>query len=111
MTTNAETPQRHTGGSPEGSAGSGSTATTVAQPTPVTQRLRPGAWPACPYTEPLLVRARAERARRALTLGSIRADLEEQPSAPAIRASARRWATDVLALAEDVAAEKTETAR
>ncbi|MEW2135512.1 hypothetical protein AB0892_02690 [Streptomyces sp. NPDC005409] len=70
-----------------------------------------GAWPPCPYTDALLVRARAERARRAITLGSIRASLEEQPSATSIRAAARRWAADVLALAEDIAAEKTENAR
>lgn len=111
MTTKADTRRVQGAGYPEGSASGGSTTATVAQQPPVTQRLAPGAWPVCPYTEALLVRARAERARRALTLGSIRADLEEQPSARAIRASARRWATDVLSLAEDIAAEKTETAR
>ncbi|MGW2040491.1 hypothetical protein [Streptomyces virginiae] len=111
MSANAETRHGLGVGSPEGSAGSGSSATTVAQPTPAWPGLRPGDWPRCPYTDALLVRARAERARRALTLGSIRADLEEQPSARAIRTSARRWAADVLALAEDVAAEKTENAR
>ncbi|MFE9481457.1 hypothetical protein ACFYNM_22975 [Streptomyces spororaveus] len=71
----------------------------------------PGGWPPCPYTDELLKRARAERARRVLTLGSIRADLEDQPSAGAVRTAARRWVADVLALAEDVATEKTENAR
>ncbi|MFF4448925.1 hypothetical protein [Streptomyces sp. NPDC001502] len=70
-----------------------------------------GEWPLCPYTDPLLKRARAERARRVLTLGSIRADLEDQPSARAVRTAARRWVADLLALAEDVATEKTENAR
>ncbi|WP_327263954.1 hypothetical protein OG444_22905 [Streptomyces sp. NBC_01232] len=70
-----------------------------------------GEWPRCPYTEELLVQARRERARRELTLGSIRASLEEQPSATSARAAARRWVADVLALAEHVATDKTETAR
>ncbi|WP_369778038.1 hypothetical protein [Streptomyces sp. R33] len=57
------------------------------------------------------MRTRAERARRVLTIGSIRADLEGQPSARAVRTAARGWVADVLALAEDIAAEKTENAR
>lgn len=68
-------------------------------------------WADRPYTDDMLVRARAARARRALTFGSIRADLEEQPSARAVRRCARRWVADLLALAEDVATEKTENAR
>ncbi|MBT2450936.1 hypothetical protein J7F03_28450 [Streptomyces sp. ISL-43] len=67
-----------------------------------------GAWPPAPYTEEFLIRARAERARRELTLGSIRASLEDQPSARAVRTAARNWAADVLALAEEIATEKTE---
>ncbi|WP_327302930.1 hypothetical protein OG730_04495 [Streptomyces sp. NBC_01298] len=70
-----------------------------------------GEWPQCPYTDELLIRARRERARRELTLGSIRASLEEQPSATSTRAAARRWVADVLALAEHVTTDKTETAR
>ncbi|MER6252900.1 hypothetical protein ABT224_16220 [Streptomyces sp. NPDC001584] len=70
-----------------------------------------GDWPLCPYTDPLLKRARAERARRVMTLGSIRASLEDQPSARAVRTAARSWVADVLALAEDIATEKTESAR
>ncbi|MFD9519313.1 hypothetical protein [Streptomyces sp. NPDC059979] len=56
-------------------------------------------------------RMRAEHARRVLTLGSIRADLEDQPSARAVRTAARSWVADLLALAGDVATEKTENAR
>ncbi|MGW7344013.1 hypothetical protein [Streptomyces sp. NPDC054854] len=70
-----------------------------------------GEWPQCPYTDELLVQARRERARRELALGSIRASLEEQPSAASTRAAARRWVADVLALAEHVATDKTENAR
>ncbi|MFJ7159743.1 hypothetical protein ACIQUQ_32985 [Streptomyces sp. NPDC101118] len=78
---------------------------------PGTPDVLPGRWPACPYSDAALIRARAERARRVLTFGSIRADLEDQPSARAVRVAARRWVADLLALAEDVATEKTETAR
>jgi hypothetical protein len=70
-----------------------------------------GAWPLCPHADPLMERARAEQARRVMTLGSIRASLEDQPSARAVRTAARRWVADLLALAEEVATEKTESAR
>ncbi|GAA3272679.1 hypothetical protein [Streptomyces lavendulae] len=70
-----------------------------------------GEWPPCHNTGELLAAARRERARRELTLGSIRASLEEQPSANSARAAARGWVADVLALAERVATDKTETAR
>ncbi|WP_327724438.1 hypothetical protein [Streptomyces europaeiscabiei] len=49
-----------------------------------------------------------ERARRELVLDSIRASLQEQPSKAAVRSCARNWVADVLALAEDVAKNKTE---
>ncbi|MFD6887154.1 hypothetical protein [Streptomyces sp. NPDC059957] len=67
-----------------------------------------GDWPPAPYTDEFLIRARAERARRELTLGSIRAHLEEQPSARAVRAAARKWASDITALGEDVVQSKQE---
>lgn len=67
-----------------------------------------GEWPPAPYTDELLIRARAERARRELTLGSIRASLEEQPSARSVRTVVRRWVADVTALGEDVAQSKQE---
>ncbi|MGW2580625.1 hypothetical protein ACWCYZ_04675 [Streptomyces virginiae] len=41
-------------------------------------------------------------------MGSIRASLEDQPSARAVRTAARRWAADLLALAEEVAQSKQE---
>ncbi|MCX5170555.1 hypothetical protein OG616_21420 [Streptomyces antibioticus] len=43
-----------------------------------------------------------ERARREMALGSIRAHLAEQPSPRSVRAAARRWCTQITALAEDV---------
>ncbi|GHH38217.1 hypothetical protein [Streptomyces candidus] len=68
----------------------------------------PGQWPAIPTPEELRAQLLRERARRELTLGSIRASFEEQPSANAVRAAARRWIADVLATAEDVAKRKME---
>lgn len=62
------------------------------------QPRRPGEWPK------QYVRIAAERARWELTLGSIRAHLEEQPSPAAIRAAGRRWVNAVLQIAEETAA-------
>ncbi|MER6199813.1 hypothetical protein ABT234_20890 [Streptomyces sp. NPDC001586] len=67
-----------------------------------------GTWPPSAYTDEFLIRARAEHARRELTLGSIRAHLEEQPSARAVRTAVRRWVADVIALGEDLAQSKQE---
>lgn len=61
-------------------------------------RRRPGEWPE------EYVRIAAERARWELTLGSIRAHLEEQPSPAAVRAAGRRWINAVLQLTEHTAA-------
>lgn len=47
-----------------------------------------------------------ERARREMTLSSIRSHLQEQPSPRSIRACARRWSTDIANLAETVIAER-----
>ncbi|QQM41994.1 hypothetical protein [Streptomyces liliifuscus] len=58
--------------------------------------------------ERLLAQYHRERARRALVLDSIRAHLDEQPSPRAVRASARRWVADLLAIAEKVAKNKME---
>ncbi|TKA11737.1 hypothetical protein [Actinacidiphila oryziradicis] len=49
-----------------------------------------------------MLRLRSEQARRELTLGAIRAHLEEQPSPHSIRACARRWCTAITNLADDV---------
>ncbi|MCU1613952.1 MAG: hypothetical protein JWO98_1492 [Frankiales bacterium] len=58
-----------------------------------------------------MLRQRGEQARREITLGAIRAHLEEQPSPSSIRACARRWCTAITNLADDVvtATNSTET--
>lgn len=58
--------------------------------------------------ERLLAQYHRERARRVLVLDSIRAHLDEQPSPRAVRACARSWVADLLALAEQVAKNKKE---
>lgn len=68
----------------------------------------PGKWPATPTTDELYLTVMRERARRELVLGSIKASLEEQPSARSARACARNWVADVIAIAEDVARSKME---
>ncbi|MDX3578667.1 hypothetical protein [Streptomyces sp. FL07-04A] len=37
-----------------------------------------------------------------MTLGAVRAHLEEQPSPRAVRTAARRWCVQITAVAEDV---------
>jgi hypothetical protein len=63
----------------------------------------PGQWPRTPHVDALLRQLRHEHARRALVLDSIRANLEEQPSPWTVRACARDWVADLLAIAETVA--------
>ncbi|MFE2243878.1 hypothetical protein ACFXCU_30765 [Streptomyces virginiae] len=46
----------------------------------------------------------AQRARFEITLNSIRADLEEQPSPASIRAAARRWHDAITAMTDDLSA-------
>lgn len=48
-------------------------------------------------------RLNAQRARFEITLNSVRADLEEQPSPACVRAAARRWHDAITALTEDIA--------
>ncbi|QXE36948.1 hypothetical protein KQY30_24805 [Streptomyces sp. GMY02] len=45
----------------------------------------------------------AARARFDLVLGSVRADLEEQPSERSVRTAARRWCNAITALADETA--------
>ncbi|MGW7598155.1 hypothetical protein [Streptomyces antimycoticus] len=53
-----------------------------------------------------------ERARFHLTLGAIRADLEEQPSPSQIRAASRRWIEAIAQMAEEMAtAEQRKNSR
>ncbi|MFJ4987924.1 hypothetical protein ACIP9H_29485 [Streptomyces sp. NPDC088732] len=75
---------------------------------------RPGEWPVPKAdlieAEPQHQRAgTAEAARFALTLGSIRASLEEQPSESTVRSAARHWTNAIAQLAEEVAAAKRRT--
>lgn len=43
-----------------------------------------------------------QQARHEIVLGSIKAHLCEQPSSRTVRACARRWASDVIRLADEV---------
>lgn len=77
---------------------------------------RPGEWPVPrpvhldePADEQRQQAAAAERARFHLTLGSIRADLEEQPSETCLRAAARRWQQAITALADETAQRLNKT--
>lgn len=45
--------------------------------------------------------ASRERARWHITLGSIRAHLDEQPSLDSRRAAARRWCAAIIAMADE----------
>lgn len=44
------------------------------------------------------------QARFHVVLGSIRADLEEQPSPASVRTAARRWCNAITAMADEIAA-------
>lgn len=54
----------------------------------------------------LYLRRAAERGRHEVVLGSIRAHLEEQPTAAAVQSVTRNWIADVAALGEEVATAK-----
>lgn len=66
----------------------------------------PGDWTPRAYSDPFLIESRRIRARKEITLGSIRASLEEQPGPRAVRACARGWVAELLAVAEEVAKNK-----
>lgn len=57
----------------------------------------------------LHMQVQRERARREITLGAIRAHLEEEPSPSSIRACARRWCTAITDLADEVASATNST--
>lgn len=66
----------------------------------------PGQWPdGCqrPDRDDAWMQLQAERGRREIVLGSIAAELGEQPSAAAVRAAGRRWCTAITQLAADIA--------
>lgn len=83
---------------------------------------RPGEWP---VDEPadrdvvqhgyaddevgLYLKRAAERGRREIVLGSIRAHLEEQPTANAVQSVARHWISDITAIGDEVAKAKRRT--
>ncbi|AKN70595.1 hypothetical protein QR97_12830 [Streptomyces sp. PBH53] len=79
---------------------------------------RPGQWPvdnpadlgAPPSEDELYMKRQQEKALREMCLGSIQHDLEQQPTASSAQAKARVWCAQILAIAEDVAAEKRKAA-
>jgi hypothetical protein len=80
----------------------------------VTER-RPGQWPVDepaslndgePTADELYVRRAQEKALHEMVLGSIKHDLEQQPTGPSAQAKARIWCAHVLAIADDVARSK-----
>jgi hypothetical protein len=74
---------------------------------------RPGEWPV-PKAKSIEVDEQGAqhlavvrpRARFEVTLGAIRADLEEQPSNRSIRSAARRWHDAITALTDELIAER-----
>lgn len=80
----------------------------------------PGQWPVdqpvdlealAPKTDDeLYVQRQQEKALHEMCLDSIRYDLEQQPTAGSAQAKARIWCAQILALAEDVAADKRKAA-
>jgi hypothetical protein len=71
----------------------------------------------CPPDEPigfipeeLYLKRASERGRHEIVLGSIRAHLEEQPSPIAVLTAVRQWTNEVIALGDEVAREKRQTA-
>lgn len=75
---------------------------------------RPGEWPVEKNTAVLEddeqgarhLAAVREPARFHVTLGAIRADLEEQPSNRSIRAAARRWHEAITNVADELIADR-----
>jgi hypothetical protein len=57
----------------------------------------------------LYLKRAAERGRREIVLDSIKAHLEEQPTANATQAVARHWIADITALGDEVARGKRST--
>lgn len=53
-------------------------------------------------------RASAERARFHITLGALRAALEEQVSAASVRAAGRRWINAAVQIVDEVARNVTD---
>ncbi|WP_405960769.1 hypothetical protein OG235_27785 [Streptomyces sp. NBC_00024] len=74
------------------------------------QHRHPGEWPTQPVDldaaetdhDELYVKRAQERALREMVLGSIRHDLDQQPSPTAIRAAATRWKNAITDLADEL---------
>lgn len=74
------------------------------------QHRRPGEWPTQPVNpdaaemdhDELYVKRAQERALREMVLGSIRHDLDQQPSTTALRAAATRWKNAITDVADEL---------
>lgn len=74
------------------------------------QQRRPGEWPVQPVHtdeqetdhDELYVKRAQERALREMVLGSIRHNLNQQPTPGAIRAAARTWKNAITQLADEL---------
>lgn len=74
------------------------------------QHRRPGEWPVRPVDfdapdtdhDQLYVKRAQERALHEMVLGSIRHDLDQQPSPAAIRAAATSWKNAITHLADEL---------
>lgn len=62
------------------------------------------------HQDPVIVRARHERARREMFLGAVRSDLEEKPTPAAVRAAARRWCQAITAISADIVNDQRQRA-
>lgn len=80
---------------------------------------RPGQWPVDqpavldgdqPSADELYVQRARERALHEMVLGSIRHDLEQQPTPVSVITAARSWCNRITAAAEDIAREKRKAA-
>lgn len=75
-----------------------------------TQPRRPGTWPVQPVDldahetdhDELYVQRAQEQALREMVLGSIRHDLDQQPSPAAIRTAATRWKNAINNIADEL---------
>ncbi|MEV0183843.1 hypothetical protein AB0I54_31845 [Streptomyces sp. NPDC050625] len=63
-----------------------------------------------PTFDELYMRRQKERALHEMVLGSIRHDLEQQPSPVCVLTAARDWCSRITAAAEDIAREKRKAA-
>lgn len=84
---------------------------------------RPGAWPVnepadldgasttadAPDSDELYMKRVSELARRELVLGSIRANLLEQPTPNSVQAVSRTWCADITAMGDEIAKTKRST--